>query len=42
MTSGEISNEVLREIYPAISLGSIIRKPVTTDYLVKRIKSVLD
>jgi DNA-binding response OmpR family regulator len=42
MSSGEINREALREIYPAISLGCFIRKPVTIDYLVKRIMSELD
>jgi CheY-like chemotaxis protein len=39
MSSAEINREALREIYP-ISIG--IRKPVTIDYLVKRIMSELD
>ena len=42
MSSGEINREALREIYPAISLGCFIRKPVTIDYLVKRIMSEID
>jgi two-component SAPR family response regulator len=42
MSSVEINREVLREIYPALSLGCFIRKPVTMDYLVKRIMSELD
>jgi hypothetical protein len=42
MSTGEINREALREIYPAISLGCFMRKPVTIDYLVKRIKSELD
>jgi CheY-like chemotaxis protein len=42
MSSAEINPEPLREIYPAISLGCFIRKPVTIDYLVKRIMSELD
>ncbi|MDQ6864583.1 MAG: response regulator [Thermoproteota archaeon] len=42
MSSGEINREALREIYPPISLGCFIRKPVTIDYLVKRIRSELD
>ena len=42
MSNGEINREALREIYPAISLGCFIRKPVTIEYLVKRIKSELD
>ena len=39
--AAEINYEALREIYP-ISLGCIIRKPVSIDYLVKRIRSELD
>jgi DNA-binding response OmpR family regulator len=42
MSSGEINREALREIYPAMSLGCFIRKPVTIDYLVNRIRSELD
>ncbi len=33
MSNGEINREALREIYPAISIGCFIRKPVTIDYL---------
>jgi DNA-binding response OmpR family regulator len=42
MSSGKINREALRDIYPAISVGCFIRKPVTIDYLVKRIMSELD
>jgi DNA-binding response OmpR family regulator len=42
MSSVEINREALREIYPAISIGCFIRKPVSIDYLVKRIMSELD
>jgi CheY-like chemotaxis protein len=42
MSSVEINREALREIYPAISLGCFIRKPVTIDYLMKRIMTELD
>ena len=42
MSSAEINLEALREIYPSLSLGCFIRKPVTMDYLVKRIMSELD
>jgi hypothetical protein len=38
MSSGEINLEALREIYPTLSLGCFIKKPVTIDYLVKRIR----
>ena len=42
MSSSEINREALREIYPSLSLGCFIRKPVIIDYLVKRIMSELD
>ena len=42
MSSLEINREGLREIYPSLSLGCFIRKPVTLDYLLKRIRSELD
>ena len=42
MSNGEINREALREIYPAISIGCFIRKPVTIDYLVNRIMLELD
>jgi CheY-like chemotaxis protein len=42
MSSVEINREALREIYPSLSLGCFIRKPVTMDYLLKRIRSELD
>ena len=40
--SGEINRKALREIYPAISVGGFIRKPVSIDYLLIRIRSELD
>jgi DNA-binding NtrC family response regulator len=42
MSCGKINREAVREIYPSLSLGCFIRKPVTIDYLVKRIMSELD
>ena len=42
MSAVEINLEGLREIYPSLGLGCFIRKPVTIDYLVKRIMSELD
>ncbi len=39
--AAEINREALREIYPT-GLGCFIRKPVSIDYLVKRIRSELD
>ena len=42
MSSGEINREALREIYPAVSLGCFIKKPVNLDYLIERIKAELE
>ena len=42
MSAVEINREGLREIYPSLSIGCFIRKPVTIDYLIKRIMSELD
>ena len=42
MSPGEINREALREIYPTRQEGCFIRKPVTIDYLLKRIRSELD
>ncbi|MGA9150292.1 MAG: hypothetical protein WBZ36_06925 [Candidatus Nitrosopolaris sp.] len=42
MSSAKINREAVREIYPAVSIGCFIRKPVTIDNLVKRIMSELD
>src|SRR5215467_8030617 len=42
MPSGEINRKALREIYPAISVGCFIRKPIAIDILIKRILSELD
>ena len=42
MSSGEINWEALREMYPTRQEGCFIKKPVTMDYLLKRIRSELD
>ena len=42
MSSGEINWEALREMYPTRQEGCFIKKPVTTDSLVERIRSELD
>jgi DNA-binding response OmpR family regulator len=42
MSSGEINREALREIYPAVSLGCFIKKPVNLNYLIERIRAELD
>ena len=42
MSSGEIKREALREIYPTRQEGCFMRKPMTIDYLLNRIRSELD
>jgi DNA-binding response OmpR family regulator len=42
MSGGEVNHEAIRELYPTISIGCFIKKPVTIDYLVKRIKAELE
>ena len=42
MSAGDINWEALREIYPTRQEGCFIRKPVTIDYLLERIRSELD
>jgi len=42
MSAVDINREGLREIYPSLGLGCFIRKPVTIDNLLKRIRSELD
>src|SRR5918911_2061221 len=42
ITAGEANIEVLRELYPSRDIGCFIRKPVTIDQLVKRVKAELE
>ena len=42
MTAGEANIDALREVYPNVSMGCFIKKPVTIDYLVKRLSAELD
>ncbi|HEY6405506.1 MAG TPA: response regulator [Nitrososphaeraceae archaeon] len=42
ITAGEANIEVLRELYPSRDVGCFIRKPVTIDQLVKRIRAELN
>src|SRR5215831_1291647 len=42
MSSGEINRKALRDIYPSLTVGCFMRKPMTIDYLLKRIRSELD
>jgi CheY-like chemotaxis protein len=42
MSSAEINIEALREVYPKLGFGCFMKKPVTIEYLVKRLLAELD
>ena len=42
MSALVISIQALREIYPNVSLGCYIEKPVSIQYLIKRLSAELD
>ena len=42
MSSLEINIHALREVYPKVSFGCFIKKPVTIEYLIKRLSAELD
>jgi FixJ family two-component response regulator len=42
ISAGEVNIEALREIHPKINLGCFIKKPVTIDYLVNKLRAELD
>jgi CheY-like chemotaxis protein len=42
ITAGEANIEALREVYPTISVGCFIKKPVRIDQLVRRVKAELE
>jgi CheY-like chemotaxis protein len=42
ITAGEANIEALREVYPNVSMGCFIKKPVSIDYLVKRLSTELE
>lgn len=42
ISSGEINRSALREVYPSITVGCFIKKPVTIEYLIDRIMQELD
>jgi CheY-like chemotaxis protein len=42
VTAGEINEQALRELYPNIGMDCFIQKPVTIDYLSKRLLAELD
>jgi CheY-like chemotaxis protein len=42
MSALEINVEALRELYPKVSFGCFIEKPVSIEYLIKRLSAELD
>jgi DNA-binding response OmpR family regulator len=42
VTAGESNIEVLRELYPTRNIGCFIKKPVTIEYLVRRVRAELE
>ena len=42
ITAGDTNIEALREVYPTSSIGCFIKKPVTINELIKRLKMELD
>jgi DNA-binding response OmpR family regulator len=42
MSAGEVNHEAIREIHPSLNIGCFIQKPVTIDYLIKRVKAELE
>jgi response regulator RpfG family c-di-GMP phosphodiesterase len=42
ITAGEANIEVLRELYPTRRIECYIKKPVTIDQLVRRVKAELE
>jgi CheY-like chemotaxis protein len=42
ISAGEMNIEALKEQYPSLSIGCFIKKPVTIDQLVRRVKTELE
>ena len=42
ISSAELNIEALREVYPNVSFGCFIKKPVSIEYLVKKLSAELD
>ena len=42
MSAGEVNHEAIREIHPSLNIGCFIQKPVSIDYLIKRVKAELE
>ncbi|MFL6326067.1 MAG: response regulator [Nitrososphaeraceae archaeon] len=42
ISAAEVNIEALREVYPSLSFGCFIKKPVTIEYFAKRLLAELD
>ncbi|HEU4444716.1 MAG TPA: response regulator [Nitrososphaeraceae archaeon] len=42
MSSGQINQEALKEVYPTLSIGCFIKKPIMVRDLIRRIKTELE
>ena len=42
MTAGEINMDAAREVHPLKSMGCFIKKPITTEQLLRRIRAELE
>jgi DNA-binding response OmpR family regulator len=42
ITAGDTNIEALKELYPTLSIGCFIKKPVSIEYLAKRLTAELD
>jgi DNA-binding response OmpR family regulator len=42
MTSGEINMDAAREVHPLKSIGCFIKKPISTEQLMKRVRTELE
>ena len=42
MSAGEVNHEAIREIHPSLNIGCFMQKPVTIDYLIRRVKAELE
>jgi DNA-binding response OmpR family regulator len=42
MSAGKVNHQAIREIHPSLNIGCFVQKPVTVEYLIKRINAELE
>jgi CheY-like chemotaxis protein len=42
MSAAEVSYEALREIYPSVNFGCFIKKPISLEHLIRRVRAELE